>query len=151
MATWLAHSVPIRDTCVCSSKHCPNIFHNSRQPSNNSFSHRLAGELTKTSFPSQVVLLLWVRPFQQSYLCPMRAFLRAWPCSVGHTQAGRCHTCQECAFSKVLVYLESSCGAGPGQPAFTRKQHEVHIGHLSVWFPLKCQFCVLHFVFESCP
>lgn len=96
MATWLAHSVPIRDTCVCSSKHCPNIFHNSRQPSNNSFSHRLAGELTKTSFPSQVVLLLWVRPFQQSYLCPMRAFLRAWPCSVGHTQAGRCHTSGMC-------------------------------------------------------
>ena len=95
-------------------------------PLNNSFS--LSSELARTSFPSQVAPLLWVRPFQQSCLFPGEL------CSHGATlvwatpKPGGASLVRNAAFSS----LDSSCAAGPGPPGGFR-------GHLAVLFPLKHQ------------
>lgn len=88
----------------------------------------LSLELARTSFPSLVAPLLWVRPFQQSRLFPGEL------CSHGATlvwatpKPGGASLVRNVAFSS----LDSSCTAGPGLPGGFR-------GHLALWFPLKHQ------------
>ena len=83
----------------------------------------LSLELARTSFPSLVAPLLWVRPFQQSRLFPGEL------CSHGATlwatpKPGGASLVRNVAFSS----LDSSCTAGPGPPGGFR-------GHLTVCFP----------------